>query len=122
MSKIPVVPHFVVESAVVTQLPTAVVWTTRQSAPVLQELRENQEQAVCAVLYLTEGQVECPPETEEEALEHVLHACLEEDPAVQSMKRLNATNYRIVTSTDSAREFQADVWILALTMWKQVGQ
>ena len=116
MSKIPVVPHFVVESAVVTQLPTAVVWTTRQSAPVLQELRENHEQAVCAVLYLTEGQVECPPETEEEALEDVRHACLEEDPAVQSMKRLNATNYRIVISIDSAKEFQGDVWILALTM------
>jgi len=35
------------------------------------------------------------------------------------LKRLNVINYQIVPLTDSAREYQGGVLILALIMWKQ---
>ena len=46
-------------------------------------------------------------------------AALEEELA--DLKRLNVTNYQIVPLTDSAREYQGGVLILALIMWKQVS-
>jgi len=116
-----VVPFSAVEGVVATLLQIAEVLTIRQSAPVQQELRESLEQVECVVLSLIEGQVDCPVEIEGEAVEGVEHVYLEGDPVVQDLRKLNVTNYQIVLLTNNVRAYQADVWILVLTMWKQEG-